>query len=210
MKALLYKDWEVTKKMVLLLVLFFIGFSVYAIPKDEGLIALPMIFYLISFILTISSIGVDEQCNIALFIYTGTIDKKEYVWSKYVISLFLNLCGGLLLFFVIKSTGEVTAAISILIAMISMGVSLLIIECSLPIIFHFGVEKGRLIMFIGYFAIFTLFANSMKFLKEGIAVFEKFQRISPSIVAMILGIILLLLFFLSIKVATKIVERKEY
>ena len=143
MKGLLIKDWKTLLKQMKVMLVIVVVFA--CIPGTYmGALAL---FY--AAMLPITALAYDEQAKwdelAAMMPYTA----KAIVGSKYVLGLTLVLpvlALSMLSRLLVHSTpivSEDTAAL-----LITACLSLILMAIDLPFMFHFGVEKGRLIYFV--------------------------------------------------------------
>jgi len=148
MKGLMIKDLYVARSCRLLLILALV-FNL--IPKFE---ALGNTYALIlTFSIPVTSMAYDERCHWERYAAMLPYRVENLVWSKYLLSYLCAACG-----IVIIILGAVARSLILsdpvdwqemmetgIIMVLGMVV---ITTAGLPILFRFGTEKGRLIMFL--------------------------------------------------------------
>lgn len=102
-------------------------------------------------IMTLSTLSYDEFDHGHTFLFTLPITRKEYVWSKYVLSVLVSGCAWLsativsVLVSVIKVEGYAVAD-GIAEAVMTFAVCMLIVFIMIPIQIKYGAEKSRVVI----------------------------------------------------------------
>ena len=151
MKALLYKDFCVLKKVLRLYLLFFVLYGLMAVfNEDTGFLA--GVLLVMAGMLPLTALASDEQGNFGRFGQVLPVSLRAMVGEKYLLGLISMAAGGgvsLLLLMVIELlhgdgfTGEMLAAqlLTVGVLVLACGVLLAVM---LPLGFWLGVEKARL------------------------------------------------------------------
>lgn len=151
MKALLYKDFCVLKKVLRLYLLFFVLYGLMAVfNEDSGFLA--GVLLVMAGMLPLTALASDEQGNFGRFGQVLPVSLRAMVGEKYLLGFISMAAGGgvsLLLLMVIELlhgggfTGEVLAAqlLTVGVLVLACGVLLAVM---LPLGFWLGVEKARL------------------------------------------------------------------
>ena len=151
MKALLYKDFCVLKKVLRLYLLFFVLYGLMAVfNEDSGFLS--GVLLVMAGMLPLTALASDEQGNFGRFGQVLPVSLRAMVGEKYLLGLISMAAGGgvsLLLLMVIELlhgggfTGEVLAAqlLTVGVLVLACGVLLAVM---LPLGFWLGVEKARL------------------------------------------------------------------
>lgn len=144
MRALLLKDGYVLLRQGRLMLVFVIVFSLLYSGSLAGI----AVTY--AAMLPYTAIAYDERSKwdiyAAMMPYSTTalvLEKYLLGWLAILASALLTLCAQLLLGTGLASTLAILGS--------SVGMGLLLLAFTLPAIFRFGVEKGRMIFFAGYF-----------------------------------------------------------
>ena len=214
MLGLMIKDVYTMKKqlkIVLVISLFYIIFSIA--DNNIGFLSFVALFANLGLIL--STFSYDEKSHWDKYARIIPVSYQKVVASRYAEILFVNVFIFIILmpisFFVKRPEQEILEVLSILVAVICVGVILLAIM--FPIIYKIGMEKARVmlfvIMFIPICATVTLgkldFGLNMSlFLKSPVVNFISYHLyiICPLIAAAF--------FVLSYKISKTIVAKKEY
>lgn len=151
MKALLYKDFCVLKKVLRLYLLFFVLYGLMAVfNEDSGFLA--GVLLVMAGMLPLTALASDEQGNFGRFGQVLPVSLRAMVGEKYLLGLISMAAGGgvsLLLLMVIELlhgdgfTGEMLVAqlLTVGVLVLACGVLLAVM---LPLGFWLGVEKARL------------------------------------------------------------------
>lgn len=151
MKALLYKDFCVLKKVLRLYLLFFVLYGLMAaFNEDSGFLS--GVLLVMAGMLPLTALASDEQGNFGRFGQVLPVSLRAMVGEKYLLGLISMAAGGgvsLLLLMVIELlhgggfTGEMLAAqlLTVGVLVLACGVLLAVM---LPLGFWLGVEKARL------------------------------------------------------------------
>ncbi len=201
MKSLLYKDLMNLKQQLRFYAIILVFYAVIGVRQGD-MSFLGMVMAIFAVMLSVTAYAYDERAGWDKYALTMPFGIRELVWSKYVLAV-----GGVLLVAAVMipvnifSGILVREAFGLAASWIAMG--LFITECILPVIFRFGVEKGRLMMFV----ILLLPAMLVLFLGQSV-----FQKIPPRMLenAIFLSPVLLLIFLpLSVWISYRMYKKKE-
>ena len=159
--------------------------------------------------LFISTFSYDEYNNWDAYAITLPGGRKSIVKSKYITSLFLTLLSAVItvllncLISVINNT-DVNEFISSLLG--SICAIVIIQSIMYPLIFKFGMEKGRIVLFILVFVmvgVISLLKNIIKTPNILVVLFNDYWFI-------VIPIILVISLLISYKISEKIYLKKEF
>ncbi len=196
MKGLLRCDWyQILKhmKIFLLLMLILIGFS--ALRPDNGF----FLFYplLLPTMIPVTLLGYYDQSKFYIYADTTPLSREKYVSEKYLISflflLVIFLLEGLSQACFMGLTPELLCLLTLFPVIGLLGPSL-----TLPLLFHFGVQKGR----IAYYLCVGIFCSIAIFCQD---IADRFRHISASV----LLLSILAIFILSWRLSIWLYQRRE-
>lgn len=151
MKALLYKDFCVLKKVLRLYLLFFVLYGLMAVfNEDSGFLA--GVLLVMAGMLPLTALASDEQGNFGRFGQVLPVSLRAMVGEKYLLGLISMAAGGgvsLLLLVVMELlhgggfTGEMLAVQLLTVGVLVLACAVLL-AVMLPLGFWLGVEKARL------------------------------------------------------------------
>ena len=151
MKALLYKDFCVLKKVLRLYLLFFVLYGLMAaFSEDSDFLA--GVLLVMAGMLPLTALASDEQGNFGRFGQVLPVSLRAMVGEKYLLGLISMAAGGgvsLLLLMVIELlhgdgfSGEMLAVQLLTVGMLVLACGVLL-AVMLPLGFWLGVEKARL------------------------------------------------------------------
>lgn len=165
MKGLIKKDFLLIKsnlKSFIVIILVFTLFSMNGEGFDVSFI-LPFL----AIMMFISTFSWDEFNNFNAYAITLPIGRKNIVKSKYIsaiifiaIATIIGLIISYLTTILSKNIFDIEAILSNLFGTL-LGLSI-ILAIWLPVVYKFGVEKGRIMLFVGVFALVFLCATLSK------------------------------------------------
>ena len=217
MKGLLLKDLLILKNQMRNVLMVIIGFVIISIMmKSYFYIAFVVPFYIV--MLIISSFSYDELNNSNTYIIALPFSRKEIVKARYLLcllSIITSFLIGLLLSIIIPVLNEEMEFASIFASTLaSITGVIFIISLLIPFFYKFGVQKGRVMLFIAIMTIslligiiISLFENS----KLNIALFfNQLEQINWMILILISIAIILFILYISYLISYKIYENKEF
>ena len=146
MKGLLLKDLMVLKqqsKIFLLVVALWLGLTV--VNRDANFFGGVMM--MLSVLVPVFAMAYDEKARWDRYVLTMPVSKKDLVYCKYILMLTGAVLGAFISEIVsVVLTKDVRNSLMMTMVFLSLGV--ILASVILPIFFRFGVEKGRLIMFL--------------------------------------------------------------
>lgn len=150
MIACFSKDFRLMKNQVKFFMMIVL-ISIFLMAGNKNpFFAVPYIVFICSFT-AINAIGYDEVENGFSFLFTLPVSRKEYVIEKYIFSVLLTIMSAfvaflLLLGYLVKEneTGDTGEYLFMTISFLLVIVVYMAVM--LPLIFKFGIEKGRVMI----------------------------------------------------------------
>ena len=209
MTALILKDIATLKKTLLLSITLCIALVVYGVYENE-IFMIPLICTMIPLILTAIAFGYDTKSKFEQFAFSMPIKKSSFVLSKLFFAFVFGLFGSVCLFVQLVIKSEMSIDNIIFISLITLVASVLISSIQLPFILKYGAEKGRLIMVLTYFIVFSL--SSLLKAKSALLtnVVEFFLNNSRVIIFLGIVFVSIVIIGMAIKISILIMEKKEY
>ena len=209
MTALILKDIATLKKTLLLSITLCIALVVYGVYENE-IFMIPLICTTIPLILTAIAFGYDTKSKFEQFAFSMPIKKSSFVLSKLFFAFVFGLFGSVCLFVQLVIKSEMSIDNIIFISLITLVASVLISSIQLPFILKYGAEKGRLIMVLTYFIVFSL--SSLLKAKSDLLtnVVEFFLNNSRVIIFLGIVFVSIVIIGMAIKISILIMEKKEY
>ena len=154
MKALLYKDFCVLKKVLRLYLLFFVLYGLMAaFSEDSDFLGgfLAGVLLVMAGMLPLTALASDEQGNFGRFGQVLPVSLRAMVGEKYLLGLISMAAGGGVSLFLLVAvellhggfTGEMLAAQLLAVGMLVLACGVML-AVMLPLGFWLGVEKARL------------------------------------------------------------------
>lgn len=206
MLGLIKKDFLIIKNNLKLIIVMLMVFFIMALGGQFNISFIPTFIIVMLFISTFSY---DEYNNWDAYAITLPGGRKSIVKSKYITSLFLTLLSAVItvllncLISVINNT-DVNEFISSLLG--SICAIVIIQSIMYPLIFKFGMKKGRIVLFILVFVmvgVISLLKNIIKTPNILVVLFNDYWFI-------VIPIILVISLLISYKISEKIYLKKEF
>lgn len=211
MKGLLLKDFCILKKQMKLMVVFVIFYAIWAVAAKMPTMMGTMVI-LLSIMMPISSMSYDEAGQWYRYAFSLPIPRRTLVLSKYVLGFLVSL-GGLVVsaignIIILALTNGENALESWLTIIGFLELGVIFLSIIIPILFKYGVEKGRL--FIVVIAVIpsllvALLGSALKTSGTLMPSAELLQAILYSSPLFTLAI-----FLISFRISVGICRKKEY
>lgn len=211
MKGLLLKDFCILKKQIKLMVVFVIFYAIWAVAAKMPTMMGTMVI-LLSIMMPISSMTYDEAGQWYRYAFSLPIPRRTLVLSKYVLGFLVSL-GGLVVsaignIIILALTNGENALESWLTIIGFLELGVIFLSIIIPILFKYGVEKGRL--FIVVIAVIpsllvALLGSTLKTSGTLMPSAELLQAILYSSPLFTLAI-----FLISFRISVGICRKKEY
>ncbi|NMC57283.1 MAG: ABC-2 transporter permease [Eubacteriaceae bacterium] len=150
MKGLLLKDLVNLKQQTKIYIIIIAVWLAIALSSKDGSFLGGMICVL-SVMLPITTLSYDEKAKWDKYVLSMPVSRKQVVESKYILALALSFIGCIISFafnlFITKDASQ-----SILMSLAFWAFSIFAFSVILPLIYKFGVEKGRAIILIVFLA----------------------------------------------------------
>lgn len=203
MKGLLLKDLLNLKKqgnVYLLMVGFYLVFSMVT----ENASFFGGMVCILSAMLPVTAMSYDERARWDKFALTMPISRKDMVISKYVLGLSFSTIGVIILFLCNLLT-SLELSNNLIMSLSFLGLGILIMSLILPLLFKFGVEKGRILMMLIFFvpAIFIMLLPSL-----GVSLSEPNETLLKTI-TYVTPFALVLTLVISLLTSIRIYQKKE-
>lgn len=214
MKGLILKDLLNLKKAIKTMLIVGIAYSIFFSTVQPTF--LTGILTLLFSMQSLSSFSYDEYAKWDSYALTFPISRKDLVLSKYILFMTFPIIGSVLSIILSTIIGlfKQTLMVEEIFAsamgfLFSMEILFLII---LPLIFKFGIERGRIMITIVGFSIFGILFLVIKLIQTLNLPFlslEQIYALTP-IIPWIALVMVALIAYLSYQVSLRIVEKKEY
>lgn len=210
MIGLIKKDLLMTIGNLKTLGIIFVAFTLMAINGNGNLVFVPA---LISIMTMITTFSYDEYNKSDAYISTLPKGKRNAVRSKYISTLIIALSSLILTFLmsiIIELTKNHIEVEGIVSSTVGCGVGVILFQSvSYPFIYKYGVEKGRIAIFVGIFAV-SIIASVL--MKNGISnsVPENVITILNNYWIMIIPIVMVTVLWISYKISEHIYIKKEF
>lgn len=212
MKGLLYKDFVNTKSNLLIYAAVALFYLVVAGWSSNGT---GMGIFIIFFFSTIplQAFSYDSAYHWDLFAVSTPVSRQSIVGARY---LFALLCIGASLLFAIAMEalsflggGELAFAEQALVTLTCIAVIFIIISIILPLVYQFGVEKGRILMMALYLVPFIIVMVGARIFGDGFSQTVELFFSQLAYLPWVLMVGAAAMFLLSYFCSCRIYQRKE-
>lgn len=202
MKGLIIKDFLNLKRQGKILGIMIIFYVFLAISSGNNSMLGGVIAVLCA-ILPVTAFSYDERAKWDKYALTMPVSRRDLVISKYLLGLILLVAAFIINLVFNLFTSEDQLKEILLMSLLLTGGALVFLSLILPVLFKFGVEKGRTLMLL---LLFVPTGLIVLFAKLGIgmpsaAVLNTLQTLAPIIVLAIL--------IISVALSLKIYAKRE-
>ena len=209
MLGLIKKDFLMIKGNLKLIIVMLCVFFIMALQGDFDISFIPPFIIVMLFMSTFSY---DEYNKWDAFVVTLPNGRKNVVKSKYIASLILisiTIVVTLLLYSLVGVINNNLEFDKFIYTLIGGAVATVLIQVIMyPLIFKFGIEKGRIGLFVFTFIIVGLVGLFNKFVKINIS--DNISSFFNNYWFVVVPIILLIMLLISYKISEKIYLKKEF
>jgi ABC-2 type transport system permease protein len=203
MTGLIIKDLLNLKKqgkIYLLLVVFYFAMGLV----NENTSMFTSMMTMVAVLIPLTAMAYDERSKWDRYALTMPISRKNMVMSRYLLGLIFLIVAFVLSMLVNIVISNMKTAENTLVVLGGFSTGLMLMSVIFPLLFKFGVEKGRIFMMI---VIFIPVAALMMISKLGISMPD--EEIIKSVIYLspIIGAVI---FFISIYVSLWIYKKKEF
>ena len=162
MKGLFVKDIELMKQQKQFFILVVVMGVILNLAGKSGSVSFATgYFTIVTAIFAITTISYDEFDNGLAFLMTLPVTRKQYVAEKYLLGAGLTAVAwgiATITGVICKGVAELQGCLSetIIGSLIDIPLALLMLAVSLPLVIHFGAEKGRYIAMVMWAIIFAV------------------------------------------------------
>lgn len=204
MKGLILKDLLNLKtqyKVFLMMIAFFVAFALLGDNHDS----LGLILTMITIMLPLTAMAYDERSQWDKYALTMPVARGDLVLGKYVLGLLLAGVALVIILAFQAFSGPGLTGEAVLSGMGMFCGAIFALSLILPIMFKFGVEKGRLVLLLAMF----LPLGFVYFSKDKVNLSQpspEFMRILPFGV----GVALVLVLLFSLLISLRVYKLKEF
>ena len=161
MKGLFVKDIELMKQQKQFFILVIVMGVILNLAGSGSISFATGYFTFVTAIFAITTISYDEFDNGLAFLMTLPVTRKQYVAEKYLLGAGLTAVAwgiATITGVICKGVAELQGCLSetIIGSLIDIPLALLMLAVSLPLVIHFGAEKGRYIAMVMWAIIFAV------------------------------------------------------
>ncbi|NLK95338.1 MAG: ABC-2 transporter permease [Clostridiales bacterium] len=212
MLGLMLKDMLNLKKQIKTIGIILVLYAVIFIPQNNAEFISGMMA-MISVMMSLSLFSIDEASKWDKYALSMPITFKDVVLSRYLISIFFILVSAILGFLALIISSKLVQNIPLKEIGINIGVvlavGLIIISIITPLIYKFGAEKGRILVFVVFLVPTVLvllwgkIADKFNISNPSPEIINEIINILPYIAPLILILVLVSSYFISINIYRK-------
>ena len=202
MRGLLIKDIinmkAQTKVLILLIVFqFFVAISIENTSMLGGIIAI------MAAMLPITAMAYDEKAKWDRYALTMPITRRDLVLSKYILGIGFSVIAFIFNILLNVILGYYPTKEIFILSAAFLGAGLLFLTLVMPVMFKYGVEKGRIVMMIMIFSptAVAVLLQKVNLAPPSQAFLDQLVYVIPAVLVVLLG--------LSILLSVRIYQKKE-
>ena len=205
MKGLILKDLYVLTDTLKIYAIIYVVYGYLGIVQGQPGLMYAMVF-ITSAILPVTSISYDERSRWDRLANTFPTSRKEIVVSKYILALLLLAVSITLTGLAFALADDMTLKEKTVSVSIMLAVSLIYQAITIPLIYKFGSEKGRIVMmcacFLPMIALY-LISETAWFNAAAIeAFFTTYGTVIPFVMTAVTAVIYIISVALSVRIYT--------
>ena len=203
MTGLILKDLINLKKQArvyLILVLFYLVLGI----ANESSDMFSTMMIVVSAIIPITAMSYDERSKWDRYALTMPLSRESMVESKYILGLIFLSASFILSMLFNSFFSNISLVENVMTCLATLSVGIVIMSVIFPLIFKFGVEKGRIFMMIVLFAptALILLLSKLEISMPDEETIQSLLYLSPIVAAVI--------FIASIYISMSIYKKKEF
>ncbi|MDD4088350.1 MAG: ABC-2 transporter permease [Tissierellia bacterium] len=203
MTGLILKDLINLKKQArvyLILVLFYLVLGI----ANENSDMFSTMMIVVSAIIPITAMSYDERSKWDRYALTMPLSRKSMVASKYILGLIFLVASFILSMLFNSFFSNISLMENVMTCLATLSIGMVIMSVIFPLIFKFGVEKGRIFMMIVLFAptALILLLSKLEISMPDEETIKSLLYLSPIVAAVI--------FIASIYISMSIYNKKEF
>lgn len=216
LKGLIIKDLRNIKSYKST-ILFFLVLSCITSFLQDNTISFISVFITICFgMMATASFSYDHLANADRYLLTLPLTRKDMVKARYLYIILMTVVGALIgsalsIIFQFVKTGNMGKILDYLSVSLGSVFGIMILQMfQVPILYKFGAEKGRLIQMVMIILVmFTVSGVTAFLIKISPFSLQNFENMLKQYGLALIGIVVIILYFVSYKISIRIFEKKE-
>ena len=215
-KGLILKDLMNLKSYKTTMLFILVLYVIVSLMNEEMMVSMPIYIVLIFGMIAIGSFNYDSMSKSDKYILSFPITRKEVVKARYLYTFLFTLVGFLFaialnVIFQIIKTGNLNGAIDMISVAVGSFFGMILLQVfQIPIMYKFGAEKGKIVQMI---MILTLMLGvsgiTVGFMKVSNVSLEQLEMVLKKYGLIIIGIVSVILYFISYQISFAIYSKKE-
>ncbi|MDD4438528.1 MAG: ABC-2 transporter permease [Tissierellia bacterium] len=187
-------------RVYLILVLFYLVLGI----ANENSDMFSTMMIVVSAIIPITAMSYDERSKWDRYALTMPLSRKSMVASKYILGLIFLVASFILSMLFNSFFSNISLMENVMTCLATLSIGMVIMSVIFPLIFKFGVEKGRIFMMIVLFAptALILLLSKLEISMPDEETIKSLLYLSPIVAAVI--------FIASIYISMSIYNKKEF
>ncbi len=217
MKGLFVKDIELMKQQKQFFILVVVMGVILNLAGGSGSVSFATgYFTIVTAIFAITTISYDEFDNGLAFLMTLPVTRKQYVAEKYLLGAGLTAAAwGIVTIMgvICKGVAELQGCLSetIIGSLIDIPLALLMLAVSLPLVIHFGAEKGRyiaMVMWVIIIAVVYVLIKTMGLSADAVGAWLNGLNWGMVLAGVVLFTVIV--YMGSFRIGVRLMEKKEF
>ena len=215
-KGLILKDLMNLKSYKTTMLFILVLYVIVSLSNEEMMISVPIYIVIIFGMIAIGSFNYDSMSKSDKYILSFPVTRKEVVKARYLYVFLFTLVGvlfsiGLNLIFQIIKTGNLNGVSDVISVAVGGFFGMILLQVfQIPIMYKFGAEKGKIIQMIMILAVMLGISGiTVGLMKISNVSLEQLEIFLKNYGILLIGIVSVILYFISYQVSFAIYSKKE-
>lgn len=215
-KGLILKDLMNIKSYKSTILFFIVIFAITSFANDTITTFIPVCITLCFGMMATASFSYDNLANSDRYLLTLPLTRKDMVKARYFYVIFMIVVGAIVgnilaIIFQLIKMGNLENILDCLLASLGSIFGIMVLQMfQMPIMYKFGAEKGRLIQMIAIVLLMIGISSVTAFLiKISPFSLDDFENMLKQYGLAVIGMVVVVLYFVSYRISVGIFSRKE-
>lgn len=216
LKGLMMKDLRNIKSYKSTILFFIVIFAITGFFNDTAVSFIPISITMCFGMMATASFSYDNLANSDRYLLTLPLTRKDMVKARYIYAMLMTIVGAVIgnilaIAFQFIKAGNFDEILNCLLASLGGVFGIMILQMfQMPILYKFGAEKGRLIQMVAIILVMLGISSVTAFLiKISPFSLEDFGNMLEQYGLAVIGIVVVILYYVSYKISVGIFEKKE-
>ncbi len=215
-KGLILKDLMNLKSYKTTMLFILVLYVIVSFTNEEMMVSMPIYIVIIFGMIAIGSFNYDNISKSDKYILSFPVTRKQVVIARYLYVFLFTLVGfvfaiGLNMIFQIIKVGNLDGINDIVSVAVGSFFGMILLQVfQIPIMYKFGAEKGKIVQMIMILTLMLAISGiTVGFMKVSNVSLEQLEMVLKKYGLIIIGIVSVILYFISYQISFAIYSKKE-